>query len=76
VTAAAAGIAGAALWPGAAFPSTSPLAIPALPSLQVLGVLVALLPAWLAPAPQPSADGDGRDLPAAPPVHDRTEVPA
>jgi energy-coupling factor transport system permease protein len=76
VTAAAAGIAGAALWPGAAFPSTSPLAVPALPPLQVLGVLVALLPAWLAPAPRPSADGDGRDLPAAPPVHDRTEVPA
>jgi energy-coupling factor transport system permease protein len=76
VTAAAAAVAGAALWPGAAFPSTSPLAVPALPPLQVLGVLVALLPAWLAPAPQPSADGDGRDLPAAPPVHDRTEVPA
>jgi energy-coupling factor transport system permease protein len=83
--AAAAGVAGSALYTEAAYPSTSPLVAPALPVLQVLGVLVAVLPAWLAPVPEPDRDderdGGGHarvdgDTPAAQAVPDRTEVPA
>jgi energy-coupling factor transport system permease protein len=43
--------------PEAMFPSTSPLVVPALPPLPVLGLLLALLPAWLSPPP---ADALGR----------------
>jgi energy-coupling factor transport system permease protein len=40
----------------AVFPSTSPPTVPALPLLPIVGLLVALLPAWLAPPqPQPRA---------------------
>jgi energy-coupling factor transport system permease protein len=74
VAAAAAGVAGSALFPEAAHPSTSPLVAPSLPLLQALGVLVALLPAWMTPAPE--SDDDGSDMPAAPTAADRTGVPA
>ena len=36
--------------PDAMNPSTSPLVCPTLPLLPVAGLLVAVLPAWLAPA--------------------------
>lgn len=39
----------AALDETAAFPSTNPLVVPALPPLAVAGLLAALLPAWVAP---------------------------
>jgi energy-coupling factor transport system permease protein len=42
--------------PSALNPSTSPLTAPGLPLVPALGVLVALLPAWLAPAPQSVTD--------------------
>jgi len=45
--------------PEAMFPSTSPLVWPALPLLPVVGLLVALLPAWLSPPP-PDALGRPR----------------
>ena len=45
--------------PEAMFPSTSPLVWPALPLLPVLGLLVAVLPAWLSPPP-PDALGRPR----------------
>jgi energy-coupling factor transport system permease protein len=49
---AAAGVlVGAALDPSALAPSTSPLVAPGLPVVPALALLVALLPAWLAPAP-------------------------
>lgn len=44
-------IAGAALDDAALAPSTSPLVAPGLPVVPALAVLVALLPAWLAPPP-------------------------
>jgi energy-coupling factor transport system permease protein len=66
LAAAAASIAGAALSPAAAHPSTSPLVVPPLPLLPVLGVLVAVLPAWLAPAPEPDPPDDGRGADARP----------
>lgn len=37
--------------PDALFPSTSPLVVPALPVVPLLGLLVAVLPAWLSPPP-------------------------
>jgi energy-coupling factor transport system permease protein len=77
--AAAAGvIAGSVLDPAATSPSTSPLVVPPLPLLPVLGILLALLPAWVAPAPEP-ADGDpavAAGAPRAPAARDRSEVPA
>jgi energy-coupling factor transport system permease protein len=54
----------AAVDPGAVAPSTSPLATPGLPVVPAVAVLVALLPAWLAPSPDVGA-GDG--------IEDRTE---
>jgi energy-coupling factor transport system permease protein len=42
--------------PSALNPSTSPLTAPGLPVVPALGVLVALLPAWLAPAPEATID--------------------
>ncbi len=45
--------------PEAMFPSTSPLVWPALPLLPVVGLLVAVLPAWLSPPP-PDALGRPR----------------
>jgi energy-coupling factor transport system permease protein len=41
------------------FPATSPLVVPPLPLLPVLGLLVALLPAWVSPPP-PDALGQPR----------------
>jgi energy-coupling factor transport system permease protein len=74
LTAAAAGIAGAAISPDAAYPSTAPLVVPPLPLLQSLGVLVALLPAWLAPAPE---SGDApTSTEASTTVPGRAQVPA
>ena len=43
---------GAALDPAALAPSTSPLVAPTLPVLPTLALLVALLPAWVAPPPE------------------------
>jgi len=51
--AAAAVLVVAARDPSALNPSTSPLVAPGLPVAPAAGVLVALLPAWLAPAPEP-----------------------
>jgi energy-coupling factor transport system permease protein len=50
--AAACTLAAAAAWPEALQPSTSPLEVPQLALLPVLGILVALLPAWAAPPPE------------------------
>ncbi len=58
ITAAAAMLVAAGLDPAATAPSTSPLVVPGLPLLPVLGLLGALVPAWLAPSPD--------DEPAAP----------
>jgi energy-coupling factor transport system permease protein len=38
--------------PSALAPSTSPLTMPTFPVVPALAVLVALLPAWVAPAPE------------------------
>ncbi len=54
LVAAAAALVGGAVSPSAMFPSTSPLEVPALPVVPVLGLLIALLPAWVAPAPEPA----------------------
>jgi energy-coupling factor transport system permease protein len=68
LAAAAAALVGGAMSPEAMFPSTSPLEWPALPVVPVLGLLVALLPAWLAPAPEPAepAEPAGPQEPVAP----------
>jgi energy-coupling factor transport system permease protein len=42
----------AAVDPSALAPSTSPLAAPGFPVVPALAILVALLPAWVAPAPE------------------------
>jgi energy-coupling factor transport system permease protein len=47
---------GVALDPAALAPSTSPLVVPTLPVVPTLALLVALLPAWVAPPPQPAAE--------------------
>ena len=52
IAAAAAMYGSAAIDPADLYPSLSPLAWPELPLLPVVGLLIALLPAWLAP-PQP-----------------------
>lgn len=59
--AAAAVLVAATLDPAAAFPSTSPLVVPSLPALAVAGLLVALAPAWAAPAPEPTTDRRPRE---------------
>ena len=51
VAAAATAVVASAVSPDAMNPSTSPLVLPTLPPLAVAGLLVAALPAWLAPAP-------------------------
>jgi energy-coupling factor transport system permease protein len=51
VTAAATAVVAASVSPDAMNPSTSPLVVPTLPLLAVAGLLVAALPAWLAPPP-------------------------
>jgi energy-coupling factor transport system permease protein len=51
VTAAAAAVVGSVVSPAAMNPSTSPLVLPTLPLLPVVGLLIAALPAWLAPVP-------------------------
>jgi energy-coupling factor transport system permease protein len=48
----------AAVDPAAVAPSTSPLEAPGLPLVPAVALLVALLPAWLAPAPDDGADVD------------------
>jgi energy-coupling factor transport system permease protein len=50
-TAAATAVVASTVSPDAMNPSTSPLVVPTLPLLAVAGLLVAALPAWLAPAP-------------------------
>lgn len=52
--------------PAGAFPPVSPLAWPPLPALPAAAILVAALPAWLAPPPPASGDAtaDGRGSPA------------
>ena len=52
---------GAALDPAALNPSTSPLVAPTLPVVPTLALLVALLPAWVAPPP----DGRVETIPRA-----------
>jgi energy-coupling factor transport system permease protein len=51
LVAAACAIAGGMLDPAGMSPSTHPLVVPTLPLLPTVGVLVALLPAWLTPPP-------------------------
>jgi energy-coupling factor transport system permease protein len=51
------------------FPSTSPPAAPTLPWLPALGLLVALLPAWLTPPlPEARATAPRREAPVRQPV--------
>ncbi len=71
LVAAATALVGAALSPEALAPSTSPLVVPTLPVVPVLGLLVALLPAWIAPPPEPR-----RAPEPGPDRHARVEVPA
>lgn len=52
--AAAGVIAGRALDDAALAPSTAPLVVPGLPAVPAVAVLIALLPAWLAPPPPDS----------------------
>ena len=70
LAAAVAALAGASLAPASMHPSTSPLVVPALAVVPVLGVLAALLPAWAAPVPeqdQPDQpDAPGADAHVAP----------
>lgn len=73
LAAAAAAMVAAVVWPEAMHPSTSPLVVPPLPVVPVLGLLAALLPAWVAPAPEPPATFDPE---VTRPRQDRTEVPA
>ncbi len=56
--------------PSAVAPSTSPLVAPGLPVVPAVALLVALLPAWLAPSPDTEAE---REPAAAAPSH-RTRV--
>jgi energy-coupling factor transport system permease protein len=49
----------AALDPSALAPSTSPLTAPTFPVVPALAVLVALLPAWVAPAPERDREAVG-----------------
>jgi energy-coupling factor transport system permease protein len=58
VVAAAGMLVTAAYDPAAVAPSTSPLTAPQLPLVPVLALLVALLPAWLAPSPGDGVDDD------------------
>lgn len=57
LAAAAGALVGAALSPASMHPSTSPLEVPSLALAPVLGVLAALLPARVAPAPEPVTAG-------------------
>ena len=85
VVAAAGMLVTAAVDPAAVAPSTSPLVVPELPVVPVLALLVALLPAWLAPSPdnglddpgdQGAADGADRlTTTATPPGPARVEEP-
>ena len=58
-------IVGAALDDAALAPATSPLVAPALPVVPMLAVLVALLPAWLAPPPDGEPPVETVPAPAA-----------
>jgi energy-coupling factor transport system permease protein len=46
------------------FPSTSPLVVPPLPLVPLVGVLIALLPAWLSPVAPAARTGAVRRDPA------------
>jgi len=70
---AGAALVGAATAPAAMHPSTSPLLVPGLALVPVLGVLAALLPARVAPAPE-AEDEDPGDPPA--PRTDSVPLPA
>ena len=70
---AGAALVGAATAPAVMYPSTSPLLVPGLALVPVLGVLAALLPARVAPAPE-AEDEDPGDLPA--PRTDSVPLPA
>jgi energy-coupling factor transport system permease protein len=49
------------------YPSTSPPALPGLPALPLVGLLVAVLPAWLAPPlPRPRAESRRTERAASP----------
>ena len=60
VAAAAGVLVAASLDPAALAPSTSPLVVPELPVVPALAVLVALLPAWVAPPPADAQDRSRR----------------
>jgi energy-coupling factor transport system permease protein len=60
--------------PAAVAPSTSPLMAPGLPVVPALALLVALLPAWLAPSPRDGADEVADDA-ADDRVHSTTAGP-
>ena len=70
---AGAALVGAATAPAVMHPSTSPLLVPGLALVPVLGVLAALLPARVAPAPE-AEDEDPGDPPA--PRTDSVPLPA
>ena len=73
LAAAAAVVAAGILGASDLHPSTSPLLVPALPLVPVLGLMAALLPAWA--APPPGADPRATPSPAsASTTPDRTEV--
>jgi len=71
VVAAAGAVAASLVSSAAVHPSTAPLVVPTLPPIALLGLLVALLPARVAPAPE---DSRRPAAPAAPPARER--VPA
>jgi energy-coupling factor transport system permease protein len=59
VAAAATAVVASVVSPDAMNPSTSPLVMPSLPLLPVAGLLIAALPAWLAPVPDDLDDRGG-----------------
>jgi energy-coupling factor transport system permease protein len=63
MVAAAGVLVGAALDPAAMNPSTSPLVAPGLPVVPAVALLVALLPAWVAPPPADAHDRSRRSVP-------------
>jgi energy-coupling factor transport system permease protein len=63
LAAAAAALLGAGFDPGTMHPSTSPLAVPVLPLVPVIGLLLALLPAWLSPSPETTEEDPADHVP-------------
>jgi energy-coupling factor transport system permease protein len=77
VAAALAAVLAGLAWPGQLHPSTVPLEIPRLPLLPAAGLLLAAIPAWLAPPPAPSTPQPTTDRRAAGgPDRGRREVTA